>query len=146
MLGRLAKWLRILGYDTYYNRNYTENSIKKLLKTENRLLLSRSTRTLQRHETGFLIHSEHLQEQLKQLVEAGLLKPDPKRCFQRCLVCNKSLDDVEIESARDKIPEYIFYQHVSILRKCPSCDRYYWQGSHRGRMMQQLEKWGILNR
>jgi uncharacterized protein with PIN domain len=59
------------------------------------------------------------------------------------LICNEPLEAAEIEEAREHIPEYVYYQGISKIQVCPSCGRYFWQGSHRERMIRQLSEWGF---
>jgi len=145
MLGRLAKWLRILGYDTLYLRATSRSGLAEILARENRLLLTRAEKHLQRHG-GIHIHSDHLKDQLKQLVDEGIIDPDPAGRPGRCAVCNSLLEDCDPDAARDHVPEFTFFEHMGDFKRCPTCGRFYWQGSHCGRMDKQLEDWGILSR
>ncbi len=145
MLGRLAKWLRVLGYDTHYQSAYPEGSWKTLLCAEGRRLLTRSRAALKTHPGAVFIRSDHVGAQLRQLVDEHWIRPDPSRAFRRCPACNTLLEPVDAESARDCVPEYVFYRHAPDIRRCPACDRHFWHGSHRGRMQEQLSAWGLLD-
>jgi len=143
MLGKLAKWLRVLGYDTYYQPGYTPEILASLVG-EGRVLLTRHRkRAEQSGHMGVLIHSNHVGEQLSELARALNLKPDPSAWFSRCLVCNVPLSASSEADAREKVPDYIFHQNVNQIRFCPTCGRHYWPGSHRSRMEAQLKRWGF---
>ena len=143
MLGKLAKWLRILGYDTLYQSYYGPGVIDRLVK-EDRCLLSRHKTTVDRYTGALLLYSDRVGEQLTELRQWIPLMPDQKKLFSRCLVCNVFLEKAEEDEARRSIPEYVFYQNIKGIRFCPSCGRYYWPGSHRTKMMSQLREWGFV--
>ena len=141
MLGKLAKWLRVLGHDTHYQSYYQEGDIERLVK-EGRYLLSRHKKRSERYRSAILINSNHVGVQLAELNKKVCLAPDQSNWFGRCLICNTLLKESRMAEARENVPEYIYYQNVTALRFCPSCGRYYWPGSHRKRMMMmQLEAW-----
>lgn len=140
MLGRLAKWLRILGYDTRYRRVHTGDPVRAA-EGEGRLLTRREE--LKNRPGVVFIRSDHVGEQLRQLTEEGWIRPDPERAFRRCPVCNSPLEGADPESARDRVPDYVFHRHAPGLRRCPVCGRHFWPGSHRERMHAQLEAWGL---
>ena len=142
MLGRLAKWLRIMGYDTHYQPLYKEGVISQLI-LEGRRLLSRRRQNTIRYPNSTLILSHHVKDQLRETKEGYTLTYDRSRWFSRCLICNVPLKVTETEDARDNVPEYVFYQTTSGIRLCPSCGRYFWPGTHRERMVKQLEEWGF---
>jgi len=141
MLGRLAKWLRIMGYDTHYQTFYKEDEIGQLAR-EGRMLLSRHRQRIDQCPHSTHIHSDHVKEQLHEMKNGKCLTPDRSKWFSRCLICNVPLKVAEAENARQNVPEYVFYQNIAGIRFCPSCGRYFWPGSHRQRMIKQLEEWG----
>ncbi|MCP4681401.1 MAG: hypothetical protein GY864_03615 [Desulfobacterales bacterium] len=142
MLGKLAKWLRVLGYDTHYQSHYRPEMIDNLVKG-GRLLISRHRETCNRHENALLIHGNRVGDQLAELKDSTRLEPDSSAWFSRCLICNVLLEEAHIDEARKNMPEYIFFQNINI-RFCPVCERYYWPGSHRERMAKLLREWGFL--
>jgi len=144
MLGKLAKWLRILGYDTHYQPSYPEGVIEQLSRAEGRVLLTRCSRTLKMHSGGVFIRSDHVGDQLCQLVEEGWIRPDSARGFQRCIRCNEPLVEADPESVREGVPEFVRVHNEGGFRGCPACGRMYWAGSHRERMLEQLVSWGVL--
>ncbi len=127
MLGKLAKYLRILGFDTIYIKNARAIEDYKRLKSE-RLFLTRRTK-----ETGYErtvhIKSEVPLEQLREI--KGLIRPHVKSgaVLNRCIECNNELVDVDKKDIEPLVPEFVFHTYVR-FRMCPSCKRIYWEGSH----------------
>lgn len=142
MLGKLAKWLRVMGYDTIYRSRYRPRQIQTLVG-EGRILLTRDTRSAREHEDAVFIRSDHVDEQLGQLKGAGWISMDRGRWFTRCTICNEPLVEAPVEAARENVPEYVFSEHPKGIRFCPSCRRFFWSGSHRQKMVEQLEAWGF---
>ncbi len=143
MLGKLAKWLRLLGYDTHYQSYYGPGVIDELM-SHGRNLLSRHQDTIDRYPNAILLRSNNVGDQLAELREGLHLAPDRAQCFTRCLICNVSLERAQADLARENVPDYIYYRDMQQIHFCPACRRYYWPGSHRTRMLRQLELWGIL--
>ena len=144
MLGKLAKWLRILGYDTLYQSFYRPGVIDQLL-TEDRYLLSRYEGAAKKYGSTVLLHADRVGAQLDELRDnIKDFAPERSNWFSRCLACNTLLRQTPFEEARDNVPEYVFYNNMWAIRSCPSCGRYYWPGSHKTRMVNQLEEWGFI--
>ena len=143
MLGRLAKWLRIFGYDTRYVQANSKTPLATLLHAENRTLLTRCRETLERCGGGVFIRSDHVQEQLRQLMEEKGIRWDPDTSFQRCPVCNERLRIADPDAVKGHVPEYVLFQHGLHLRRCPRCGRTYWRGTHPERMREQMKAWGL---
>ncbi len=142
MLGRLATWLRVLGYDTHYQPHYRDGELASLMQQDRRLVTRDRTRWKHSGEVVFL-DSNLVGEQLKELLAGLKLQPEPSAWFTRCLRCNVLLESVADEEAIEKVPEYVFYQSRGNIKTCRSCGRYFWPGSHRNRMLQQLTAWGV---
>ncbi|MDY7038133.1 MAG: Mut7-C RNAse domain-containing protein [Thermodesulfobacteriota bacterium] len=143
MLGKLAKWLRVMGYDTHYQSFYNEGVIEQLMH-EGRRLLSRHRATIEQYPNSILILSDHVKEQLDEIRTWGGLKCGRSHWFSRCLICNVNLEEADAVKARENVPEHVFYESFADnIRFCPSCCRYYWPGSHRKMMIRQLGEWGF---
>ena len=138
MLGTLAKWLRILGYDTTYQAQLDDNQLVRLARAEGRILLTRDTGFLKRKGLRrLLIESEVLEEQLAQVLQAfGLHADNP---FSRCPVCNTVLEDVPKYEAWGQVPPFVFHTQER-FRLCPECNRFYWRGTHWQRMLERMER------
>ena len=135
MLGRLARWLRILGFDTLYFRNIDDRELLELHAETGRVLLTRDTHLVQCRGVGrhVLVGSDGWEDQLRQVVVALSLNVRPERMLTRCLLCNHPLEKLAPEEAYGRIPDYVAGS-TSAFRGCRSCDKVYWAGSHRKRM------------
>jgi uncharacterized protein with PIN domain len=142
MLGSLARWLRVMGYDTHYQSHYRGEVLGKLI-SEGRMLLSRHRKTVSRYPGSLLILSDHVHEQIFQVREAGLLHPGRSGWFTRCLVCNEILKKADPSDARENVPDHVFHEKAKEISFCPSCRRHYWSGSHKEKMAGQLREWGF---
>ena len=142
MLGRLAKWLRALGYDTHFQRYYRPGDIENLVK-KGRFFLSRHRGKTAHYTHAVFIHANGVGDQIAELKKRAHLAPVRSTWFSRCLVCNVLLTEAQKDEARENVPEYVFYENMAGIRLCPLCGRYYWPGSHRKRMLRQLEEWGF---
>ena len=142
MLGKLSKWLRIMGYDTHYQSFYTKERISHLVD-DGRILLSRHSSTVQQYPNSLLIRSDHVKEQIHEMKSKDYLTLQRSEWFNRCLICNVLLRKAEAEYARENVPEYVFHNNMTEIRFCPSCNRYFWPGNHRKNMIEQLEEWGF---
>lgn len=137
MLGRLATWLRLLGYDTRYVPHAADPELARIARAEDRILLTRDVElTRRRALKSILVESEQVEEQLDQLFrELGLT---PRQAFSRCAVCNALLEEVSKEAVRDAVPPYVFQTHEQ-FRRCPECRRVYWRGTHWAHMLAQIQ-------
>lgn len=144
MLGRLAKWLRLLGYDSVYFDSVSDLKLIKIAREENRILLTRNTKLVKRraiknHQVkAILIQHDILDDQLQQLsrrlnlAKEGMLPPF-------CAECNSPIKTVRKEEVQRHVPNYV-YQTQMEFAKCPSCGRYYWPGTHWERIQEKLLK------
>ncbi len=137
MLGRLAKWLRIMGYDTTYFHQVQDHDLVRMARAEERILLTRDRElTRRKGVTCLLIQSEKLEEQVAQLLREEGLNTD--RAYSRCALCNALLLPVSKEQVSDRVPPYVLAQHVR-FKLCPQCNKVYWRGTHWQRMQQRIE-------
>jgi uncharacterized protein with PIN domain len=140
MLGKLAKWLRILGYDTLYSRTLSDGEFLALAE-KNRILLSRN-RALINKGTGdkvIFVAEDDPRVQLRDLVHELGLKPDPDRFFSRCTVCNESLKSVKADDVKGRVPDHTWAGHTT-FSECETCGRVYWPGSHLERSRREIEQ------
>jgi len=139
-LGRLTKWLRLLGFDTLY---VFELSGKKFIETleNDRILLTRTRRIQKLFASRKLIfvESNHLAQQLEQIFRELDIAAAQTRPFSRCLQCNASIVIVAKDSVWGRVPDYIFETHDR-FQKCPECDRIYWPGSHTRRSLEKIRQ------
>ena len=138
MLGTLAKWLRILGYDTVYDPRLDDHGLVRLARAEDRILLTRDRPLAGRRGLrALLIKSEDLDEQLRQVLAE--LELEPGRAFSRCPACNGLLEAIGQDEARARVPAYVAGTHTN-FKHCSSCSRVYWQGSHWQQMEEHLSR------
>jgi len=140
MLGRLARWLRVLGYDTFYDIGIADPVLVRLAQEEERLLLTRDRHLLRelRPTWSLEVRQNDPLQQLRDLVEA-LQLPPPESLFTRCLLCNAALQVVDRGEAQPLLPEGV-RELPGPVRRCPICGRLYWDGSHVRRMRAALER------
>lgn len=146
MLGKLARWLRILGYDTAYLPQLSPEGIIREGRRQRRLILTRDTRLLRRKDAPPLVfvHSDHFREQLHQVVDT--LHLDPWRAlFTRCVECNRTLTEVAKEEVHEQVPEYV-WQTQGQFHRCPECHRLYWGATHRDHVVQELQRLGVVKK
>lgn len=131
MLGKLAKWLRMLGYDTVYNTPTSDSSLVSQAFREQRVIITRDTRLVARkYITRYiLIKSDKYIEQLKQVIEELNLVPDKNNFFSRCLLCNTEIETIPKAAVKTKVPPYVYEAQDKFLH-CPKCDKLYWAGTH----------------
>lgn len=137
MLGRLARWLRILGYDTAFDAGADDWALIRRARAEARLLLTRDRQLAKRRGApALLIESEELADQVQQVVST--VGASPEGAFTRCPVCNERLASLSREAARERVPPHV-YRTQPEFRLCPACSRVYWRGTHWQRMREALD-------
>ena len=143
-VGKLAKWLRIMGYDALFFSNIDDNELVDIALEESRVVLTKDTQIMKRRiaNNGQLqivtIRDDDPKQQLRQVVKA--LKLDYFfRQFTRCLECNESLVSKNKEEVKKLVPPYVFLTQTQYMQ-CPSCLKVYWRGTHWQRMKKELEK------
>jgi uncharacterized protein with PIN domain len=140
MLGKLAKWLRLLGYDTVYSNSLSDDEFLALAG-EGRVLLTRNTKLTGRvkQDRLFFVHDNDPDIQLQEVIHGLGLKPMPDRFFARCTVCNGLLESVEAVDAWGHVPDYVWTAHHRFSR-CRGCGRFYWPGSHVERSLKRTQR------
>lgn len=140
MLGSLAKWLRIFGFDTVYpDATMNDDIVLQIAKREKRLLISRDNELLIRAKKALVpvleIHTTDLTEQLQLVLKETTL--DEEKILTRCTLCNTPLHSIAKEAIKDQIPEKVF-QTRNEFWFCPSCSKYYWMGTHYENMREKI--------
>ena len=139
MLGRLARWLRVLGFDTVHIPDVDDHDLVVLADREGRILLTRDRHlvTYLKPRKSVLLTSSSPHEQLLEVAEAcdiGI----PENLFTRCMVCNTLLRQATEQEVATLVPDKARARTGPFLR-CPGCGRVYWPGSHPRRMRRVLE-------
>lgn len=141
MLGRLAKWLRILGFDVLYFSRAEDRELVDVARREGRVLLTRDTGLIERtakRPNRLFVRSDGWEDQVAQVLdEYGLW--DKIRPNTRCVECNLPLKPLSRERARNLVTPYV-REHASSFAVCPGCDRVFWQGTHYGDMERKIAK------
>lgn len=128
MLGRLAKWLRILGFDATYPRSNPRPG--RIFVTTKKVAASPAVMRL---------FGRSVEDQLKELFDQVGVDPDPDLFLSRCLICNVPVEEITPDEAGGKVPEAVLNM-TTRFHKCPRCGRLYWEGTHGTRIKQRLGK------
>ncbi len=141
MLGRLARWLRVMGCDTEYFPDMDDAELVERAWQEHRLILTRDTLLVRRRrarDNSFFVEGDHFRDQLRQVVAAFGIDPYA-RFLTRCIECNAPLREFSRPEAETRVPPYVFATQGR-FRACPACGRIYWGGTHRERMEADLRE------
>jgi uncharacterized protein with PIN domain len=140
-LGKLVKWLRILGYDTVYWRSDDLRGLLRRAQEEGRALITKDTNLYQGKGSlrALLLREDNPFLQLQEVVRLFQLPVKQAMLFSRCLTCNAPLEDVVPEEVKEEVPDYIYHTHQGFSR-CPSCRKVYWAGTHYGHMARVVER------
>lgn len=137
-LGRLAKWLRLMGFDTIYESDVSTDWFYDNLD-EMRVLLTRTEKIRCRFSGRSLVFIEanDLIEQLAQVIDELAITPEDIRPFSRCIECNVPIIDIAKEVVFGLVPDYIWETHEN-FSMCQQCERIFWRGSHTERSMEKI--------
>lgn len=138
MVGKLARWLRVLGFDVVYSNTFEDDEIIRIGDSENRIILTRDVPLAARRPwpRSLLIESVNYKEQVRQVLRTFQLTEF--NVFSRCLECNTPLDRVDKEAVFEKVAPFIYLTHDRFAM-CPSCGRVYWRGTHADKMLARIE-------
>jgi uncharacterized protein with PIN domain len=142
MLGRLARWLRVLAFDTTYDAGIADPDLVWQANAEDRILLTRDRHLLRdlRPLRFVEVRSDHPLQQLQDVVRAVPLGAPGGPLFSRCLLDNTPLPaPLPADAAARLLPHQAFEVPGSV-RRCPGCGRLYWEGSHAKRMRAALQR------
>jgi len=145
-VGKLAKWLRMMGCDTLFFRGRDDSRMIAIAQNEDRMILTKDTQIMKRRviTTGqvkaILIQSDEPEVQMHQVTDTLGLGSQFKP-FTICLECNQPLQKRSKHQVKDLVPPYVF-QTQSQYMECPTCHRIYWRGTHWQVMTEKLKKFG----
>jgi uncharacterized protein with PIN domain len=143
-VGKLARWLRMLGFDTLFFDGQDDGEMVCLALGEGRIILTRDTRIMLRKLVtsgqikAVLFVTDRPKEQICQVIKSFGLK-DKFHPFTRCIEDNRPLEERNREVVRDRVPSYVFKTQQQFM-ECPHCKRIYWRGTHWQAMTARLEK------
>ena len=139
-LGKLARHLRLAGFDALWDKDYADEEIVRISLAEKRIILTRDIGLLKRGavERGYFVRSTDAEIQLGEVVGSlqleRLLRP-----FSRCRECNVELSEASKAAVLDRIPEQV-REHYERFKRCSACGRVYWEGTHYERLKQMLAR------
>jgi uncharacterized protein with PIN domain len=145
-VGKLARWLRLMGYDARFFRGENDAELVAIALKEGRIIVTRDTRIMQRRLVtkgklkALLIESDQPEQQIRQLIDSLHLdwRFNP---FSLCLECNQPLVERKKAELKELVPPYVFKTQDQ-FRQCPKCHRIYWRGTHWRAMTKRLEGLG----
>ena len=141
MVGKLARYLRLSGYDCAYEKSIPDDELVRRAVNEDRLIVTRDTRLKERYPEApvYVLSSEDPREQLFRLRNALGLDLR-KGLFSRCLECNELIQPVDKSEVAGRVPPHVYRTRLEFWQ-CPGCGRVYWAGTHHERMRRRLESW-----
>ncbi len=138
-LGKLASYLRMLGFDSLYENDYSDEELADISASEHRILLTRDRGLLKRSKVthGYLVRAEFSRKQVREVLRRfdlfNAINP-----FGRCMRCNKPLTDVALNEVRSRVPQRV-KESLTEYRQCTGCDRIYWKGTHYDKMAKYIK-------
>lgn len=134
-LGRLARYLRMIGLDVVYKNNFDDDEIVSISIKEKRAILTKDRGILKRNDVthGYWVRSIKVEEQVKEILNRFSLHKEIKE-FSRCVECNELLKPVKKELIISRLPHKVAKKQVEFYG-CPSCKKIYWKGTHHQKMM-----------
>ncbi len=143
-MGKLARYLRVAGYDAVFDSAMDNNRLIQISLDEKRYILTRDRRLVERRLVRYclLLKSDRWQDQIKTVAEHFGLVFSKSRMFTRCLEDNTPTVRVAKEDVRGRLWPYTYVHHDE-FRMCPACHRIYWAGSHVAAMYTRFEEAGI---
>lgn len=136
MLGSVARWLRMMGYDTVYDKTLDDADIAKTARSESRFILTRD-KELSKEPGALLVEGDDLESQLKAVATKFGLRFHEDMI--RCSTCNGELAILTKDEAKDKVPEGAFVSNEKFWR-CSRCGKIYWKGTHWRGINERLKK------
>ncbi len=137
-LGRLAKWLRLLGFDARYHAGGGFEEAAESCETQ-RIVLTRTKKTALRFtdRSVIFIDENDPEEQLRAVISQLKIAAEDLKPFSRCLRCNRETDRIPREAAKGRVPDYVF-QTAARFTRCAQCGRIYWPGTHTERALERI--------
>ncbi len=138
MLGKLARWMRTIGFDVEYEKDIDDSRLVERAMEEGRIILTRDTLLIRRRVIRgryIFIKSAFVGEQLREI--SAVFPIGYEMFLSRCIRCNALLEESSAEDVEDKVPAYVHDTQKKFMR-CPLCRRVYWAGTHREKMLSDL--------
>lgn len=142
-LGKLAKWLRLAGFDTLYDTLPPDwQRLRAYADAEHRVVLSRTRRVIGRlkADQGLLIQFDAPIEQMRQVIRYFNIRRRDLRPLSRCSRCNNRLRPADETHIQNAVPDFVRQRHMRFMM-CAQCGRIYWPGTHSSRMVDLFQRW-----
>lgn len=145
MLGRLAKWLRLIGFDTLYYPHIEDGLLLRISREQDRIILTRDTRLVKVKGISeyLLLEDNNTFNQLSKVIKVYNLLPQLSKISPaspgRCSICNELLKEIDREDAQPHVPAYT-YKTCNCFKHCEKCGRFYWKGSHQENLQKKLSE------
>ncbi len=140
MLGKLARWLRLSGYNVIYAK-LTDEEILEISKKEGRIILTRDkllhAKACKYDVQSIYIHGSDVISQLQQLVHELGIKIQDSPEYSLCPVCGGEISEISKEEAKGRVPEEIIKNHR--LYACKKCGKIYWKGMHWNKIREMVK-------
>ena len=138
--GRLARWIRLMGYDAAQMPATPVSALYRRAYNEGRVIVTRNRRV---GSSGVVrvvqLAAQGVAEQLRQVMRDAGFVVDPERMLTRCDQCNVEVQLAEKSQVSARVPPYVFEMQQR-FRRCPSCQRIYWAGTHCARISEMLKR------
>lgn len=144
MLGTLAKWLRIYGFDTYYENSQSDDSeLLKISKNDDRVLITRDKQLIidakRENIKTIEIKTTDIDKQIKSVLDK--ISHEEEKILSRCIICNSKVEEIKKEEIKEKVPERV-YKNNEKFWFCKKCDKIYWKGTHYKKMFEKINNLG----
>ena len=140
-VGRLAKWLRVMGYDALFIPDVDDGDLLRIGREQGRVVVTKDRYITERRVVTsgqvpvFLATSDDFRKQMQQLTDA--LGLGPQNVFTLCIECNESLSPVDKQTVEDRVPRFV-YSTQEQFYECPGYHKIYWRGTHWRNMRREL--------
>ena len=144
-VGRLAKWLRVMGYDAVMPQDPDDGELIRIALREERIILTKDSGITRRRLVtsgrlrAVLVRYDDLWDQVRQVMDELELRGTDR--FSRCIRCNRMLEELPREEASGQVPPYVLATQQEFMA-CPTCGRVYWRGTHWANMTRELAQLG----
>ena len=144
-LGKLARYLRMLGFDSFYKNNYNRNELVEISLNEKRTILTKDKNVLKRSDVthGYFVRNANVKNQVKEIIKRFDLQKEINE-FTRCLECNSLLQTVKKETIVDRIPPKVA-EWLDTFLSCSNCNKIYWRGTHHQKMNSFIQSMKNIN-
>ncbi len=141
MLGKLSKWLRIIGYEALYNPFWSDEDIIVMAEKKKGIIVTRDTKLKAQGKDIRIVYLKEnsIQNQLAELMDKLRITVDNEKILSRCIVCNGMLQLIKKNEVEGMVPEYVFLNNEYFYR-CNNCSKIYWSGSHTEDIYRKLKE------